>query len=254
MVMRSRNSSVQGMIFAAMIARHVSAAASMRVVHRQQRAARGRARHELEQHFGDDAQRAFAADEEVLHRIAGHVLHAFVAEPGDLAIGQHDRQAHDVVARDAVLQAAQAAGVLRHIAADGADLHRARIGRIKQAVLRRGIVDLLGDDAALRVHREIARVDFEDAIQLHEAEHDAIRRRHAAAAEAGAGAAGDDRDAWCCAASFTQAATSSVVCGNTTQAGRCFERGRAVEAVGNQRPRRFVSTCVLLPSAALERG
>ena len=66
------------------------------------------------------------ADEQILHRIAGDVLHAFVAEPHDLAVGEHDLEAHHVVAGDAVLQAAQAAGVLRDVAADGADLHRAR--------------------------------------------------------------------------------------------------------------------------------
>ena len=120
------------MIFAAMIAETVSAAASMLREGREQRFLRRRFRHELEQHFGDDAERAFGADEDVLHRIAGHVLHAFVAEPHDLAAGEHDFQAHHVIARDAVLQPAQAAGVFRDVAADGRDFHRARIGRIEQ--------------------------------------------------------------------------------------------------------------------------
>ena len=92
---------------------------------------------ELQQDLGDDAQRAFRADEQVAQRVAGHVLHALVAGPEHFAVGQHDLQAHDVVARDAVFEPAQAAGVLGDVAADGGDLHRAGVGRIEQARRRR---------------------------------------------------------------------------------------------------------------------
>ncbi len=54
-----------------------------RVVERQHRPARRRPRHELEQHLGDDAERALGADEQVLERVAGDVLDARVAEPRD---------------------------------------------------------------------------------------------------------------------------------------------------------------------------
>ena len=87
------------------------------------------------------------ADEEILQRIAGDVLHAFVAEARHLAVGEHDFEAHHVVARDAVLEPAQPAGVLGDVAADRADPLRAGIGRIEQAVPRRRLVDALGDGA-----------------------------------------------------------------------------------------------------------
>ena len=58
-VMRSRNSSVQGMIFAAMMADTVSGRVLDPVVERQHRPPRRRPRHQLEQHLGDDPERAF---------------------------------------------------------------------------------------------------------------------------------------------------------------------------------------------------
>mgnify|MGYP000194211418 CR=1 FL=1 len=59
---------------------------------------------------------------------------------------------------------------------------------------RRG-VDGGRDRAALGTDGEVGGVDRENLIQSGEAEDDAAFRRDAAAAEAGAGAAGDDRHA-----------------------------------------------------------
>ena len=56
------------------------------IVARQHRAAGGGAGEDLEQDLGDDAERAFGADEEVLHRISGDVLDAGVAEAGDATV------------------------------------------------------------------------------------------------------------------------------------------------------------------------
>ena len=117
------------------------------IVERQHGPPRGRARHELQQHFGDDPERALRPDEQILHRVAGDVLHALAAEPRDPAVGQHDLERHHVVARHAVLQSAKPAGVLGDVAADGADAHRTRIGRVEQPVTRRRLVDRLRDDA-----------------------------------------------------------------------------------------------------------
>ena len=119
------------------------------VVARQHGPPRGGAGEKFQEDLGDDAQRAFRADEEVLHRVAGDVLDAGVAEAGDEAVGQHDFEPHHVVAGHAVFQPAQAAGVLGDVAADRADAHRAGIGRIEQAVLARGGVDVGGDRAGL---------------------------------------------------------------------------------------------------------
>ena len=72
--------------------------------------------------LGDDPERALGADEEVRQVVAHDVLGVPAAGADDLAVGEHDLEAQDVVARDAVLHAAQAAGVLGEVAADRAGL------------------------------------------------------------------------------------------------------------------------------------
>ena len=58
------------------------------------------------------------------------------------AVGEHDVEAEHVVGGHAVLHAAQAARVGRDVAADRADLVRAGVGRVPEAVLGRGALDL----------------------------------------------------------------------------------------------------------------
>ena len=74
------------------------------IVQRQHRLSSQRPRHELQENLGDDTEAALGANEEILHRVARHVLHALAAEPCDAAVWQHDFKSHDVVAGDAVLQ------------------------------------------------------------------------------------------------------------------------------------------------------
>ncbi len=191
------------------------------IVERQHRPPRRRARHQLQQDLGDDAERALGSDEQILHRVAGDVLHARAAEPRDPAVGQHDFERHHVVARDAVLQPAQPAGVLRDVAADGADAHRPGIGRIEQPVPRRRLVDRDRRDAWLRAQREVARIDVEDRVHLREAQHHAPVARHAAAAQPRARPARDDRQPTRAPRAARSARRPSWSAGKTTASGRC---------------------------------
>ena len=60
---------------------------------------RARARKELQHRGGDDAERAFRADEQVLQVVAGVVLLQLVETVRDAAVGQHDFQPEREVAR-----------------------------------------------------------------------------------------------------------------------------------------------------------
>ena len=95
----------------------------------------GLGRHEPQDRAGDDAEGALAADEELEQRQPGDVLDPLAAERDEGAVGEHDVEAEHVVGRDAVLHAAQPAGVGRHVAADRADLERRRVGRVPEPVL-----------------------------------------------------------------------------------------------------------------------
>ena len=65
------------------------------------------------------------------------------------AVGEHDGQPEHVVGRDAVLHAAQPAGVGGDVAADRADLERRRVGRVPEPVLRGRRLDLGVERAGL---------------------------------------------------------------------------------------------------------
>ena len=73
---------------------------------------------ELQGGGGDDPERAFAADKELLQIVAGVVL-AQAAQPvPDPPVRQHDFQAQGQLARISVAQYRDAAGIGRQIAAD----------------------------------------------------------------------------------------------------------------------------------------
>ena len=152
-----------------------------------------RIRDELHGHLGDDAERALGADHQVQQAVAGAGLADGLAELDDAAVREHDREREDIVARDAVLHRAHAAGVRGDVAADRRRL-LAGIGRIHQAV-REGVRrEILQQDAGLDAHDEIVHVIVQDLVHSARAEHDAARERHAAADETRARAAAGDGD------------------------------------------------------------
>ena len=75
--------------------------------------------------------------EQLEQRETGDVLDPLAAERDERAVGEDDVEAEDVVGGDAVLHAAQPAGVGGDVAADRADLVRRRVRRVPEAVLAR---------------------------------------------------------------------------------------------------------------------
>ena len=69
------------------------------------------------------AERALRADEQAGQVVPGDALGGAPAAAQHLAVGEHDRQAEDVLGGDAVLDAAHAAGVGGDVAADRAVSH-----------------------------------------------------------------------------------------------------------------------------------
>ena len=87
-------------------------------------------------HLGGDAERALRADERAEQVVAGRVRRP-AAQPDQLAVRRDDLRAGHVVGGEAVLEAVRAAGVLRDVAADRADLLAGRVGRVVVAVRAR---------------------------------------------------------------------------------------------------------------------
>ena len=146
--------------------------------------------------LGDDAEHAFRAGEKSDEVEAGLVLVGASAHAGHGAVGQHDFEAEDVGAGDAVFEAAGAAGVGGDVAADAAVLQAGRIGRIKKPLRAGGGLEASGDDARLDHGDEIVSADLLDAVHAHRGKDDPPLHGHAAADVAVAGAAGGHGDAF----------------------------------------------------------
>ncbi len=82
------------------------------------RLARRRLREKPQDRRRDDAERAFPADEKLLHVVAGVVLAQAAQAVPDAAVGQYDLEPEDERARVAVAQDLHAARVRRDVAAD----------------------------------------------------------------------------------------------------------------------------------------
>ena len=154
---------------------------------------RGLGRHEPQDRAGDDAEGALAADEQLEQRQPGHVLDALAAQRDQGAVGEHDVEAEHVVGGDAVLHAAQAAGVGRDVAADRADLERRRVGRVPEAVLGRRPLDVGVERAGLGDGHLARRVDL-DGVHPLQAEHQTPVDRRRSAGQPTAGTSRHDAD------------------------------------------------------------
>ena len=117
------------------------------------------------------------------------------ADAHDLAGHQHQFAAEQIVGGHAVFEAVHAAGILRHVAADGAGDLRGRIGRIiKPRVLDRLRYRHVGY-AGLDYREAVVEIDLADAVEFAEAEQHAIGQRQRPAGQRGAGAAWHHLDA-----------------------------------------------------------
>ena len=96
---------------------------------REHRLLAARARDQAQFGARDDAERALAADEQLLEVVAGVVLEHAIERGEHRAVGEHGFDAEHEVAHHSVAQDAQAAGVGRDVAADGGAVARAEVER-----------------------------------------------------------------------------------------------------------------------------
>ena len=149
---------------------------------------------ELEGQGGDHRQRPLAAHQQVGQVVADHALAGAHAGGDQAAVGQDRLQAEDVVAGGAVLDAGRAAGVGGRVAADGAQLHAGRVGRVEQPPGGRGLAHPLADGAGLDLHDEINGVDGADSVETSGGEDHAAQVGQAGPGQAGPAAPGCDRE------------------------------------------------------------
>ena len=114
--------------------------------------------------LGDDAEGALRADEQPGQVVAGDALDRAPAGAQHPPVGEDDLQAEHVVGGDAVLDAAQAAGVLREVAADRAPVVAGGVRRIEQPGPGDGVPQRLVHHARLDDGEPVGRGDLEDGV------------------------------------------------------------------------------------------
>ena len=159
------------------------------VERRQQDLGALRFRQELDRDLDDDAQHAFGTGHQG-EQVVTRRIQAAAADAEQLPLDADDLQRLYVVNGEAVLQAVDAAGVFGHVAPDGArDLGRG-VGCVVEAegvgCLRDGQVAHTG----LYPGDLAPGVDFENLLELGEAEQDTAAVRQGAAGQTGAGTPG----------------------------------------------------------------
>ena len=127
-----------------------------------------RGRPQLQHGRGDDAERAFPTDEEVLEVVAGRVLHEGAASVPDRAVGEHRFDPHHVVSHVAVADDVVAAGVGCDTAAHRRGAACAPVGGEHPVDRFRGVLDGLDGDTGLSRDRPTIGVDGLDLVETGE--------------------------------------------------------------------------------------
>ncbi len=143
--------------------------------------------------LGDDAEQPLGADEDPEQVIAAGI-EMLAAQPDHIAIHQHDLAAEHVVRGQSVFEAVHPAGILRHIAADGAGDLRGGIGRIIEAAMCHCLGDGEIGHAWLNDRDPVGEIDLADAVEPRHPEQYAVAQRQRPAGQRGAGPAGDHLD------------------------------------------------------------
>ncbi len=151
-------------------------------------------RYQPDRCLDDDAKHAFGARQQRQQRESRRLTQRR-ADGNEFAVPGSDHQLQQVVDREAVLEAVDAAGILRDVAADGARELRRRVRRVEEPVRGCGVRDREIGDAGLDPGEAPSGIHFENAVQSRQHQQDAAFHRQCAAGQAGAGASRHDRDA-----------------------------------------------------------
>ena len=147
-----------------------------------------RAAQDAHRHLGDDAELALAAGEQAEPVVAGGV-EMVAADLDHLALHGDEFEAEQVVGGDAVAQAMGTARVHRHVAADHAGELAGGVGGVEEALSLHRLGDADIGDAGLHHGEPVGVVDFQDAVQPHQADDHRVFHRQRPAGQRGAGAA-----------------------------------------------------------------
>ena len=149
---------------------------------------------QLEDDLGDDAERPFAAAEQLGQVVPDHPLVGLAAGADDGAGREHHLQPHDEILGAAVLHRPGATGVFCHVPPQGGELERGRIGWVEQTQFLNRLLELFGDNPRLDLGNQVFGVDAQNAVHAGCYQHDAACLGQGAARESAPRATGKNRE------------------------------------------------------------
>ena len=149
---------------------------------------------ELKRGGGDDAERAFAADEELADVIASGVFVQRGKVGEQAAVGQHHFQPEHQITRGAVAHHVQPAGVTGDVAADLAGAFAGEAERKQPPGLGCGFLHVLQNRAGFHGYGVVGQAEAADAVEPREIEQNTAVW-HSRAAQAGVAALRGNRHA-----------------------------------------------------------
>ncbi len=141
--------------------------------------------------FGDDAERAFGADEQSRQVIAGSGFARAARGADDAAVGEHHGQPEHILAHGPVAHRVGSGCARRGHAAKGCV--RARVDREEQALVADERVQFFACHARLHRDVEVFRADAQDLVHVGEVDDYAAMMRNHVAFQGSAGAVSDHR-------------------------------------------------------------
>ena len=160
----------------------------VRIVNGQQRLDHLGFAHQPDDDLGDQRHGAFRAGQQSGEVVAGQVR-LFASGLDNGAVRHHQFETEHVIGRHAVGQGVGTAGVLGHVAANGAGALAGGVGRIEVAAGFDRQRDIQIDHARLHHRALVFEIDFENAVHAREGDHNAAAAGDGAARKARPGAA-----------------------------------------------------------------
>ena len=144
--------------------------------------------------FHHQTERAFRTNHQMTQVIAAGVLHQATIEIEQFSAAGDQLEAGNPLARVAIADHADSAGIGGDVAADGTGTARGEIDRVIQTLLARRVLKCFQGKARLNAQQAVNRIKPKHAVHALEAQHQFAVGCHRATGQSGTPARGNDTD------------------------------------------------------------
>ena len=126
---------------------------------------------QLQRYLRNNAQRALAADNKLLHAVACAAFFQWRAQVNNIAVGRNNLHSVDLIARYAVAHSLDATGIRRQVAAYLAAVAARRVACIKQVLRLRRCLNIQRAHTGLRYHVQAFLIQLDNFVETFHQQH-----------------------------------------------------------------------------------